>query len=206
MARGLGVKNDQRRNELTEAGLRLVEAHGTEALTFRRVTQEAGVSLGRTQHYFGTREKLIKACFERAQERVQQRVQERLTAIGEDPSPYDVISASLEALLPRKPAELAELRVAELFHGLALTDPALREVLRAGQEDFTAFLAQQISAARASEQTRAGLDPTGAAQTLLALATGLSGGILDGWLSADQAVALLRDQLRARCATDDHDL
>jgi AcrR family transcriptional regulator len=62
---------DTRRSELLEAAVAVLRRTGFERMRLRDVADEAGVSIGLLQHYFGTREQLGReafaaACGERA--------------------------------------------------------------------------------------------------------------------------------------------
>lgn len=50
---------------ILEAVLRLAAVSGSRSITFKQIAAEAGVSIGRLQHHFGTRDELIREAFER---------------------------------------------------------------------------------------------------------------------------------------------
>ena len=64
-----------------EAVLRLAARGGSRSVTFREIASEAGVSVGRLQHHFGTRDELISAAVEWHL----LQVTERLDALGRQP-------------------------------------------------------------------------------------------------------------------------
>ncbi len=53
-------KGARRREELLQATLRLIGAHGTDAVTHRAVAEEAGVPLSATTYYFASKEELLE--------------------------------------------------------------------------------------------------------------------------------------------------
>lgn len=61
---------------ILDAVLRLAALKGSRRITFREIAAEADVSVGRVQHHFGTREKLIHRAFERYLMRVTERLEE----------------------------------------------------------------------------------------------------------------------------------
>jgi DNA-binding transcriptional regulator YbjK len=60
--RGLVAKGPLRRQAIARAGARVLRAAGVEGLTHRAVADEAGVPLGSTTYYFGSREELLEAA------------------------------------------------------------------------------------------------------------------------------------------------
>ena len=54
------VDREERRREIAAAVLRLVATRGVEAASLRAVAAEAGVSMGAVQHYFTTRDEMLR--------------------------------------------------------------------------------------------------------------------------------------------------
>lgn len=54
--------SDASRSEIIKAVWILIAHGGIEGVTFRRVAEQAGVSVGRVQHHFGTRDSLVRAA------------------------------------------------------------------------------------------------------------------------------------------------
>lgn len=194
MTRGVGAQHESRRDELAEAALRVVERQGVEALTFRQVAAEAGVSLGRVQHYFASRPDLVRATFDRVQHLTKERIDAGLADAGTWESGRDVVEAILRALIPATPTQLAEHRVAQMFEALAMSDAGMLSELRAGHADLADFLAAQLSTARDRRDTDPTVDPSSAALTLLACAEGLAGLVALGHTPAPMAHDLLGAQ------------
>ncbi|MDN5724877.1 MAG: TetR/AcrR family transcriptional regulator [Propionibacteriales bacterium] len=192
--RGPGKDHDAIRQTIVDAAGVLVAAEGVDALTFRRVATAAKVSPGRVQHYFGDRSALVHASFENVQQRVRRRVAEALP--GPETTPYDVVTAVLQALVPRNEGELEEQRMMAAFEGLALTDSLLAEDLRVGHSALVDLLNDQFGLlVEQFARPDAPAGTFGAAGTLapmaLALAEGLSGQVLSGRLDADTASGLI---------------
>ncbi|MFC4002602.1 TetR/AcrR family transcriptional regulator [Prauserella oleivorans] len=195
MTRGAAAQHESRRDELADAALRVVERQGVEALTFRQVAAEAGVSLGRVQHYFASRTDLIRATFDRVQRLTKDRVDAGLADAGTADSGRSVVEAILRALIPATPTQLAEHRVAQMFEALAMNDAGMLRELRAGHADLADFLAGQLSTARDHGEIDPAVDPAPAAVTLLACAEGLAGLVAIGHTPAPMAHDLLGAQL-----------
>jgi AcrR family transcriptional regulator len=55
------VDHEERRREIVFALWLVIALHGIEGVSLRQVAAEAGVSMGRIQHYFGTKDALVLA-------------------------------------------------------------------------------------------------------------------------------------------------
>jgi AcrR family transcriptional regulator len=64
MATGEIETREARRSQLVEAAAETLVERGVEATRFRDVAEQAGVSIGLLQHYFGSRDALIEAAIE----------------------------------------------------------------------------------------------------------------------------------------------
>lgn len=117
------VQNPERRNLLTDAGLRVLAQHGARGLTHRAVDREAAVPPGTTANYFRTRDALLGALGARIFERLAP-AQETLDQVGTlDPS-LDQAVAYIQDIVNRT------LRHPELT--LALFELRLEAVRRPG--------------------------------------------------------------------------
>ncbi len=56
-------KGERRRQDILRATLRVIGAHGADAVTHRAVAQEAGVPLSATTYYFASKEDLLQQTF-----------------------------------------------------------------------------------------------------------------------------------------------
>ncbi|GEK80488.1 TetR/AcrR family transcriptional regulator [Agrococcus baldri] len=199
--RGVGSEHDAKRGAIVDAALRTTERGGVESLTFRAVATEAGVSLGRVQHYFANRTELLQAAYARVQQLAQERVTAELVASGGAGSGRAVVTAVLQALIPVTPTAHAHLRVTQMFDTAAMTDAAMLRQLRDGHAQLLDFLADQLAQAQSAGEVAARVDPARAALALLATAEGLSSIVLIGHTPAPIAKDALHQQLAA--ALDD---
>jgi DNA-binding transcriptional regulator YbjK len=74
------ARNDARRRDLADAGIRVLAESGARGLTHRAVDQAAGAPIGTTTNYFRSRSQLLQGLVERIGERLaptQQFVDER---------------------------------------------------------------------------------------------------------------------------------
>jgi AcrR family transcriptional regulator len=68
------VKGEQTKALILNSALDLLREHGYEKTTMRAIAEKAGVSLGNAYHYFGSKDHLIQAFYQRTHE-------EHLTAV-----------------------------------------------------------------------------------------------------------------------------
>ena len=174
------VDHDQRRREIVEALWRLASTGGLEAVSLGEVAVEAGVSKGMVQHYFASKQEMLRYATGYLRERVEQR-------IGRQPP---TLRGLLLALLPMDDDSRTESLVANAFFFRALNDPALAARFREGN-----ILLRDAIAARIVEEAPSALDPTEEADTLLALLNGLADGILLGHHTPASATSLLDHHL-----------
>ena len=170
------VDHAARRAHIADAVLAVVARAGLEEVSVRHVAAEAEVSPGMVQHYFRTKDELMRAALER----VGAAVQERLGATGELP-PRELVRALFLQLLPVDGQRAREARVAVAFLAHAAVHPEAGDGLRADARALREHLGAQLGG------PAAGPVATG----LLALVDGLGLQVLTGQLDADDAVATL---------------
>lgn len=179
------VDHDERRREIGDAVCRVMATRGLDAVSLRHVAAEAGVSMGRVQHYFATKDEMLLFAFRQISDRVAQ----RLGAVHSD-DPRTYLRALLLELLPLTPAARAEAPVLAAFLAQAVVEPRLAEPLREGGPQMAAFVAGLIA------QVRPDGDAERDAMALLAFVDGLMLQMLIGQVEADVAVELVDHQLR----------
>lgn len=183
------VDHGQRRGEIAQALWRVAAAEGLEAVSLARVAQEAGVSKGRVQHYFTSRDELLSFAAQQVQLRVDDRIRTHLAAAASDP-PRAQARALLVALLPLDEDSRTDARVGSAFQIRSLADPDVREAYREGNRLIRAAVAERLAAGAS-----AALDADREAEVLLALVGGLTEGLLLGDHDERSAVAVLDHQL-----------
>lgn len=195
------VDHAQRRRQIAEAVWSVVASRGLDAVSLREVAAEAGVSMGRVQHYFGSKDAMVlhacRAMAEVAYER----------AVGGASPDTDIAStagthaprqAVRDVLLLGIPHDDAHRRGAGVWFAFvvkAAVWPELAAVVRDQLVGAHTFLASALEAARGAGHLAPGIDPTGEAVALLALADGLVLRVMTGALDPDTAVAVVDSHL-----------
>jgi TetR/AcrR family transcriptional regulator, transcriptional repressor of bet genes len=173
----------QRREEIADAVCRLACRDGLDAVSLRHVAAEAGVSMGRVQHYFSTKDDMLRFAFRTISERVEQRIGAAVAALGESPGPRALLRALLTELLPLSKPAKAEAPVLAAFLARAVVEPELAASQRADARRLRDLVAEQIGTARENPR----LEAAG----LLAMVDGLMTQLLVGHLDARTALATL---------------
>jgi TetR/AcrR family transcriptional regulator, transcriptional repressor of bet genes len=165
------VDHEERRAELSAAVWRLAAREGLEAVTVRRVAEEAGFSTGAVVHYFADKEELLLFAFGTVADRVRARL---ANAAEHTTEPLELARAWLVEGLPTGREQQAEVRVWFAFLGLALTRPALARAQRLTYRAWRGRVADLLREAQERGDVRADVDPAAAATALVALVDGLS--------------------------------
>jgi TetR/AcrR family transcriptional regulator, transcriptional repressor of bet genes len=165
------VDHEERRAELAAAVWRLASREGLEAVTVRRVAEEAGWSTGAVVHYFADKEDLLLFAFSTVADRVRTRLTK---AEANTTEPLELARAWLVEGLPVDSEHQAEVRVWFAFLGLALTRPAFARAQRLTYRAWRGRVAELLEEARKRGDIRADADPTAAAAALVAVVDGLA--------------------------------
>lgn len=165
------VDHEERRAELAAAVWRLASSDGLEAVTVRRVAEEAGWSTGAVVHYFADKEELLLLAFSTVADRVRTRLAE---AAEQTTEPLDLVRAWLVEGLPIGRERQAEVRVWFAFLGLALTRPDFARAQRLTYRAWRGRVADLLRDAQEHGDIRADVDPSAAAAALVAVVDGLA--------------------------------
>jgi DNA-binding transcriptional regulator YbjK len=65
------ARNDDRRSDLADSGIRVLARQGARGLTHRAIDVEAGVPIGTASNYFRSRDAIVNALLQRIGERLQ---------------------------------------------------------------------------------------------------------------------------------------
>ncbi|RZS44887.1 TetR family transcriptional regulator [Herbihabitans rhizosphaerae] len=191
--RGVGAAHDQRRRDILEAVFSIVDSAGADQVSIRHVAEAAGVSVGRVQHYFPSKDALLTEAFAAINDLGTRRVQERLAAEGATDDPRRALHAILAELIPHTDEDRTLFRVAQAFETYALTRPSLKDRVTEGYDQLAALLALLLRSATGEHATEGSLRPE--AHALLALAIGLSGLTLTGNLTPREAGRIVTTHL-----------
>ncbi|MFF2119141.1 TetR/AcrR family transcriptional regulator [Kitasatospora sp. NPDC058184] len=163
------VDHRERRETIARALWRVVERRGATHLTMREVAQEAGISLGQLQHYFGSRAQMLTFAMDFAGEQSGLRVGRALAELGERPHPRDVLRAMLVELLPLHADARATSRMSAAYVLEALHDEEVHARARDGLLQGRAMVEGIVRQAIADGQLAADRDPVVETDLLLAL-------------------------------------
>ncbi|GGR54566.1 AcrR family transcriptional regulator [Nocardioides luteus] len=182
------VDHEQRRFEIVAGLWQIVAEQGIEGISLRSVAARSEVSMGRVQHYFGTKDALVVAGIDLL---VKRAVIEYETTAGRPPD-----ERLLHLLLQQIPATEAGRMGVTVWYAYvakAMTHTAVREILaeatRVGVEECTRHIQEADGLPKAAARERA--------IELLALSDGLTLRVLVGDITAAEAEASIRDH-RAR--------
>ena len=186
------VDHDQRRGEMAEALWRIAAREGLEAVSLSRVADEAGVSKGRVQHYFASREALLHFTAEHLIARVTSRMR---AAVASAPDALTAARSVLLEVLPLTDDSIVDTRVGAAFLIRALGDEALRARYRERNAEFVALLAAYLTTARDDGALGRHHEPGAVAVELYALVNGLKEPLLLGDLTPALATEIVDDAL-----------
>lgn len=188
------VDHGQRRGEIAEALWRIAARDGLEAVSLNRVAEEAGVSKGRVQHYFASRDELLAFTAAQLQIRMDTRMQARLAEAGPR-TPLEYVRVLVASMLPLDQDGRTDALVGSAFFVRAVGDPELRSTYREGNRLIIELLADRLRAARDDGTVAADVDPAHEATVLRALAGGLGESVLIGEYTPEAALEVVDRQL-----------
>ena len=176
------VDHEERRRLIAAAVRRIAADRGLEAVSLGEVAAEAGISKGLVQHYFPTKDAMLRYATGTLRDHVEQRVTGGLRD-------------TVVALLPLDDASRDQALVANAFLVRALKDEEIADRFRTGHTQLSAALAAMVAAAQETGELAAGLDPAQEADLLLAVVAGLGDAVLLGHRTPEDAIALVDHHL-----------
>ncbi|WP_336047886.1 TetR/AcrR family transcriptional regulator [Streptomyces sp. CA2R101] len=197
------VDHEARRQEISEALWRIASTRGLDGASLRDVAAEAGISLGRLQHYFRTRDEMLLFALRHINRLAADRIRARIESLaagsgGEparEPTPREVLRACLSGMLPLDAKSRTGLLVSAAYFARAVHDETLRAEAENGIPQLRAFFAGQLRLAA----DRGELPPERAtedeAMLLISTADGLATYVLLGVHDPETALRLLDLQL-----------
>ena len=175
------VDHDVRRREIAQAVWAVIAERGIEGVTLRCVAAEAGVSVGRIQHYHASREELVRdSCRELLKAATQ-----RFEAAG-DATPVERLRRLILGRIPTTPEFAIGTSIWLAYEAKSVDDPVIAELVQrghAGGVRETAALLGECGVA----------DAPAVALRLMATAEGLAIRVLVGGLEPRAATELLED-------------
>ncbi|MEV0675128.1 TetR family transcriptional regulator C-terminal domain-containing protein [Actinosynnema sp. NPDC050436] len=192
--RGLGAHHEQRRDDIASAVLEVVADSGLAAVSLSSVAARAGISQGRVQHYFPTKEALLEAAFDHANARSAARIRAELGEEAETAPPRQALTVVLTELIPHDAQSANHLRVRQAFAALALHREAIADRMRGEYERLHHHhLADLVRRDQAASALPHDLDAADTALSLVALAEGLAYHVLIGTCPGPTARRLVRE-------------
>jgi len=167
--------HDERRAQIVRAFQRLLADEGFGAISFSRVATKAGISVGLIQHYFASKDALLRFAYEEALNRMSQRVRARVrNAEAAGRSIAEILLDMLIELLPLDQEREIEYRVRQGLQAQALHHLGLAEVARRSSGELLGFVTSVVAGGIERREVPAGTDPVVAARMILAVAQGLA--------------------------------
>jgi AcrR family transcriptional regulator len=184
----------ERRRALADAVFAVVAEQGLEAVSLREVAARAGVSMGAVQHYFASKDEMLRFALDHLHARVLSRLQAEVGRL-QDPGRRELIETGLSVMLPLTEEGRQEAAVNVGFVSKAMTDEGYATLLRSGYERLLTVSRLQLRQAQDAGELGPGIDPDHEAVALYLLSQGLVAPVLVGLLSPDQARAILAREL-----------
>lgn len=182
------VDHHARRLVLLDALWRITRREGWDAISLRKLAAEAGVSMGMVQHYFTTKDEMLRFATEMMAEDTRRRIRERLAELTQPIRPRTLVETVLTEMIPDARRRDVEAEAAGVWVRRFLLRPESRATLNQGLADVRALLTEQITLAGNADAER---DADG----LIALIDGLNYDIVAGSQTAASARAILCGQL-----------
>lgn len=193
------VDHEDRRGEIVHGLWAVIHAQGLEGVTFRRVAEAAGISTGRIQHYFSSKEELVQAgCTHMVA--LAREGHEARTAQSD---PGAALRDLLAAPIPGTTAERLGAAVWYAYLARSASDPRIAEIVAAALDDARDRALRLIADLRRTGHAPC---PEPAAQvaaeheslTLLALGDGLAQRVVLGAVDGEGARRILDQELARR--------
>lgn len=189
------VDHERRRSEIAEALWRIAYRDGLEAVTLRQVAGEAEMSVGLVQHYFRSKDEMLRFALEVVGGELQARIVQAVTGLGADPEPHDVVRAVMLERLPLTSRRRAQTQVMVAWLGRVARDAEPNDYLLAGTALSRDYLAGQVRRGQERGRVDRSVDPEAAASGLLALDEGLTAQIIAGIHTSASAERVLDSHL-----------
>ncbi|GGR45194.1 AcrR family transcriptional regulator [Nocardioides luteus] len=157
------MTGERRGGHVLDAAIRLIAADGLAAVSIRAVAAEAGVSLAQVQYYFRSKEELVTAALEQAEDEFLAQV----ALVLERPRSRRRLRAAIDLWLPLDEERERRVKVWLAFVGAAAARPALAEQARQTDEQLRGWYRTELAALGVA-------DPDAAAAHLLALVDGVA--------------------------------
>ncbi|WP_030607623.1 TetR/AcrR family transcriptional regulator [Streptomyces sclerotialus] len=189
------VDYEDRRRQIAEAVCTLIARSGLEAVSLRDVATEANVSMGAVQRCFRTKEDMLLSALEHISQHVSGRAEQRIAAAASPEAAATLLAHTLTelALLDEESKTLAHVWLA--FATRASAGDKVAAVLHDTYAKLHDLITWLIRYGQDTGEVPRSFDPDGEADTLLALADGLTVHVLAGHHTPAAALNILRRHL-----------
>ncbi len=187
------VDHEERRRELAYAVWQLAATRGLGAVTLRAVAAEAGVSVGFIQHYFATKEALVRHGCQALVAAAADAFRDRAAAA----EPLAALRDLVTHVVPRTDAQRVGTAVWYAYLTQSADNPGIAAMLQGAKRGEEEEGVRLLKAAQQAGEAAQNLEAETAVRRLLATADGLATRVLIGQLSAAEAVGVLERDLAA---------
>lgn len=196
--RGPGASHDQRRAEILGAVRRVAAESGIAAVSQAAVAAMAGVSPGRVQHYFPSKDEMLTTAFDELNAASSARILQRSGGDIDAAAPRAVLEAVLTELIPCDEVGRAHVQFRQAYTSLALHHDEVAVRLRERYHRLhDVDLAALVRRDQDTGEIDGGHEAYDIAVRLAALAEGLAYYVLIGVTDAELARVLLRAEIGA---------
>lgn len=189
------VDHAARRSQIVLALWGVIHARGLDGVSFRAVAEEAGISIGRIQHYFDSKGELIREGCVQMISAAQRQYRERSEQSGPRQALWHLASSPIPTSQPQR------LGTAVWYAYLAksASDSSLREIIAEAVETGRAEAVELLRAARTeSGECVAEVRIEREALELLSMGDGLAQRVAVGPLDGEGALATLAEEFERR--------
>jgi AcrR family transcriptional regulator len=173
------------RQRLLDATIRLVQADGPAAATSRAITDAADANLAAITYYFGSKDALVAAAFADTGRRLLQPV---IQMLSEAESPIEQMLQATRLLPEILAVNPSALRGYVHALAAAVHDPAVHETLATLHHDMATLLSSQIRAHQSAGIVPAWIDPPAMASVIISLVDGVAVTTAAALIERDPAV------------------
>ncbi|MBT0771547.1 TetR family transcriptional regulator C-terminal domain-containing protein [Kineosporia sp. J2-2] len=190
------VDHDERRAQIVDATMRVVEQVGLEGTTIRAIAREAGCSTGVLAHYFKNKADILVTAHLAAFSAVRDRIAEHQ---ADTDDAVALMRLALEEACPLDRPRLLEAGIDVSFWGLALHDEHLKEVRRRSHIDAIDFWESLVAGVVEQGRALPGASARAVAVETVLLIDGLSVNavLFPDVMDAERQLAVIDEHLRS---------
>ncbi|MGC8121320.1 transcriptional regulator BetI [Marinobacter sp. VGCF2001] len=175
-----------RRQQLIDATMEVIEAHGFQGATIGRIAEVSELSVGIISHYFGNKQGLLEACMRHLLASLQRDAAKLMSERSK--APREQLMAIVDANFSGAQTSAQSAKTWLAFWTQAMHNPDLMRLQRVNERRLLSNLIVPLRQLMPTEQARA------TAQTIAALIDGfwLRAALSEGRIELDRAVALCK--------------